>query len=351
MNFSLSLELETLKIQTRNFINSVAIPHGNNIPDNIEKFDELRRELQQKAREADIYLPQLGASYGGLGLNWRSCAIIFEEAGRSLLGPIALNCASHDESNMYFLHEIGTRQQKEQYLQPLANGDIHSAYAKTTIAPGASSDMSMPQTYAKKRDNMWVINGQEWFATAVGGASLFIIVAKTNNDENAPVWSEATIFLVDGDNPGIQIMDKIEAMNCLFPMGHYRVHLDDCQVTEDAVLGEAHKGLEHLTKLQNPTKLTRCMRWLGASQRTLEYAWWCISNSELCTEKLSEYQLNCFIADSEVKIHAARLMIWYAAWLLDNGELNHHVTRMADASTSQLMNEVMVKFERLSKGI
>lgn len=131
MEFTLAPELTALQERTRRFVNEVVIPYESRIPQDVAVWKDLRAELQAHARAAGIFLPQLGREWGGLGLNWRECAVIFEEAGRSLLGPQALNCAAPDEGNMHLLERIATPAQKEKYLRPLAAGEIRSCFSMT----------------------------------------------------------------------------------------------------------------------------------------------------------------------------------------------------------------------------
>ena len=102
--------------------------------------DDVRQELQAAAKKAGVFAPHVGAGYGGHGLDMRGRAAVFEEAGYSLLGPLALNIAAPDEGNMHMLEIIATREQQERYLRPLAAGDLRSCFAMTEPAPGAGSD-------------------------------------------------------------------------------------------------------------------------------------------------------------------------------------------------------------------
>ena len=96
--------------------------------------DSLRRELMEKAREAGLLAPQAGEEWGGLGLDMRSMAVVFEAAGYSLLGPHALNCAAPDEGNMHRLEVVASDAQKVEWLRPLAAGDIRSCFSMTELA-------------------------------------------------------------------------------------------------------------------------------------------------------------------------------------------------------------------------
>ena len=96
--------------------------------------------LQAAAREAGVWAPQVPAAYGGGGFSFTDSAVLLEEAGYSLLGPLALNCSAPDEGNIAMLHEIATAEQRERYLRPLAEGTVRSCFAMTEPAPGAGSD-------------------------------------------------------------------------------------------------------------------------------------------------------------------------------------------------------------------
>src|SRR4051812_39489384 len=126
MDFALAPEAVALRDRTRRFVDEVAIPAEGRIPHEADAWAALRAELQAAARRAGLWLPQLGPEWGGLGLDWRTCAVVFEEAGRSLLGPQALNCAAPDEGNMHLLARIATPAQQERYLRPLAAGETRS---------------------------------------------------------------------------------------------------------------------------------------------------------------------------------------------------------------------------------
>ena len=95
-------------------------PHG--------PTEDLRRELNGLARQAGLLSLHLEPEFGGMGLNYRQCAVVFEAAGYSMLGPIALNCAAPDEGNMHLLSEVATRAQKQEFLRPLAAGVHRSCF-------------------------------------------------------------------------------------------------------------------------------------------------------------------------------------------------------------------------------
>ena len=163
--------------------------------------EELRTGLQQAAREAGVFAPHVSREYGGQGLDMRGRALVFEEAGWSLFGPLALNIAAPDEGNMHLLEAVATPEQKERYLRPLAQGDARSCFAMTEPAPGAGSDPAALSTSATPTSGGWLVNGRKWFITGADGAAFTICMARTSGSPGDR--GGATMFLIDADTPGM----------------------------------------------------------------------------------------------------------------------------------------------------
>lgn len=179
IDFTPDPEVTEIRDRIAAFIRAVVIPaeerdisaHGLN--------DSLRAELQSQATQAGLLVAHMAPEYGGLGLDHRGQAVVFEEAGYSILGPQALNCAAPDEGNMHLLSRVATTDQCERYLRPLATGQIRSCFAMTEPAPGAGSDPAMLLTRAHKVDGGWSIQGRKWFITGADGAAFAICMART----------------------------------------------------------------------------------------------------------------------------------------------------------------------------
>lgn len=353
MEFNHSPELLELKERTKNFVNEVIIPAEPRVPKDVSEWVELRGELQSAARAAGLFAPQIPKELGGLGLNWRDCAVIFEEAGRSLLGPQALNCAAPDEGNMHMLEKIASPAQKEQYLRPLAAGEIRSCFAMTE-PDGAGADPNNLKTRAELRDGKWVINGRKWFISGAIGASFAICMARTPHPQPPSTGSGqalsqgergtsgSTMFLVDANNPGFRIVRQVPTLDVGWPGGHAEVEFVDCVVEASAVLGAVGEGFEYAQVRLGPARLTHCMRWLGAARRALEYAVMYAQERVSFGQPLSEHQAVQFmVADSEIEMHAARLMIQHAAFVLDRGEKARHETSMAKVFVAETVNRVI----------
>ena len=353
MEFSFSPELLDLKERTRKFIDDIVIPAEKRMPAHADEGFELRDELQFAAKQAGVFAPHIPRAYGGLGLNWRDCSVIFEEAGRSLLGPQALNCAAPDEGNMHMLEKIASPAQKEKYLRPLAQGDIRSSFSMTEPF-GAGADPNLLKTYAEYRDGKWIINGRKWFITGAFGAKFTICMARVATEADRKTAdgrkaSGAAMFLVDADNPGFRVVRKLDTLDFSWPGGHAEVAFVNCEVGEDAVLGQVGEGFEYAQVRLGPARLTHCMRWLGAARRAMEYAVKYASTRESFGKTLSEHQAVQFmVADSEIEMHAARLMIWHAAYLLDQGDKARHETSMAKVFVAETVNRVIDRAVQIS---
>lgn len=355
MDFELSPHLIDLQKRTRRFVDDVVIPAEPRLPQDVADWQELRGELQAAARAAGLFAPQVPREYGGLGLNWRDCAVLFEEAGRSLLGPQALNCAAPDEGNMHMLEKIATPAQKERYLRPLAQGEVRSCFSMTEPG-GAGADPDLLKTRAERREGKWVINGRKWFISGAIGAAFTICMARTEDapgtDERGRKRSGAGMFLVDASNPGFRVIRKLPTLDVGWPGGHAEVEFVDCQVDDDAVLGEVGMGFEYAQVRLGPARLTHCMRWLGAARRALEFAIRYTSARDAFGKKLADHQaVQWMVADSEIEMHAARLMIWHAAEMLDRGEKARHETSMAKVFVAETVNRVVDRAVQMCGGL
>jgi acyl-CoA dehydrogenase len=354
-DFSLTPELAALRERTLAFVRDVVIPAEKDFPtydvqspEEIKAMADRLEVLRVQAREAGLFAPHVVKEWGGMGLNMREMAIVFEEAGHSLLGPLALNCSAPDEGNMHLLEVVASEEQKERYLRPLVAGEIRSCFAMTEPAPGAGSDPALLKTSAKRERGGWVINGTKWYTSGADGAAFAICMALTDHDsasgesQQAVKRSQATMFLVDTTNPGFRIVRHVPSMDVNFFGGHCEVVFEDCFVTDDAVLGEVGKGFQYAQVRLAPARLTHCMRWLGVAQRSMEIAIHYANGRESFGQRLGQHQMvGSMLADSAMEIHAARLMIWHAAWLLDNGEQARQETSMTKVYVAETVNRVV----------
>jgi len=314
MDFSLSPELQDLQQRTRRFIAEQVIPRENDPRQTPHgPAEELRRELQALAREAGLLTPHASRELGGLELSHVAKAIVFEEAGYSPLGPVALNIHAPDEGNIHLMEQVASPAQKERWLRPLVEGRIRSCFAMTEPAPGAGADPSMLLTSALRDGDDYLISGTKWFITGAEGASFAIIMAKMED-------GTATMFLADMDRPGIRLERLMDSLDACFTGGHGVLHFDQLRVPAADVLGEIGKGFRYAQVRLAPARLTHCMRWLGQARRAHDVALAYARKRQAFGKRLGEHEgVGFMLADNEMDLHTARLSTWHAAWMLDQG--------------------------------
>ena len=339
MNFLLPAEWQQLRLKVRKFLDTEVIPletkeSAAGLP------PELFAHMRAKAKSAGLWTPHLPPELGGLGLSLLAMCLVFEEAGRSPLGPLALNCAAPDEGNMHLLHRAATPEQQRKYLHPLAAGAIRSCFAMTEPAPGAGSDPTMLQTRAEKHGEQWVINGRKWFTTGANGAAFAIVAAVT--DPGVPAKHGTTLFLVEAGTPGFHLVRDVPTMTTDWPGGHGEILFENCAVPESHVLGGVGQGFKLMQVRLGPARLTHCMRWLGAAQRSQEIALQYARERQAFGKHLVEHQaVEWMLADSAMDLHASRLMTLEAAWKLENGSQARQEVSMCKVFVAEAVGRVI----------
>ena len=338
MDFNLDAQLVELRDRVAAFVRDEVIPVERHAGEAIA--DDVVNALREKARAAGIYGPQLPPEYGGMGLGTVAMCVLFEQAGRSFLGPLAMHCSAPDEGNMHLLSLFATEEQKAQYLAPLVSGNIRSCFAMTEPAPGAGSDPTMMQTRAVKVDGGWQIDGLKWFTSGAEGASVSITMAVT--DPDAPSHRRVSAFLVPTDTPGYRLVRAVPTMGGHGLGGHCEVEYRNVRVPDSAVLGEVGDGFRMAQVRLGPARLTHCMRWLGVAQRSLEIAIARAKERDAFGKKLAEHQsIQWMIADSEIDLHASRLMVMQAAWKHENGSEIRHESSICKVFVAEAVNRVI----------
>jgi acyl-CoA dehydrogenase len=315
MDFSIPPDLAALQERTRALVRDRIIPmeadprqgpHG--------PAESLRHDLQAITRAHGLLAPHVSPEHGGLGLSHVGKAILFEEAGYSLLGPLAFNISAPDEGNMHLMEVVATPAQKERWLRPLAAGTIRSCFCMTEPPPGAGSDPAALSTTAVRDGEDYVIHGKKWFTTGAVGAGFAIIMAKGED-------GRATMFLADMDQPGIHVERTMDSLDSAFAGGHAVVAFDGLRVPGSDVLGEIGQGFRYAQVRLAPARLTHCMRFLGLARRAQAIALGYAAGREAFGRKLAEHEgVGFMLADNDMDIRTSRLTIWHTAWLLDQGE-------------------------------
>jgi alkylation response protein AidB-like acyl-CoA dehydrogenase len=341
---------QALVTATRDFVRDTVLPIEDALHGIAPADDSWRSSLQQAARDAGVFAPHVPSEYGGHGLNLVERAPVFEEAGFSLFGPLAVNGAAPDEGNQHLLASVASARQKSDYLAPLASGQARSAFAMTEPAPGAGSDPRALRTTATRVAGGWRVDGLKRYITGADGAHFTIVMARTSGNPGDP--SGATMLIVDADNPGMIVQRHVPTIDKSMVGGHCEVRFDNCVVPDSAVLGAVDEGFRHAAVRLGPARVTHCMRWLGAARRAHELAIAHAVDRRAFGQSLSELGMTQqMIADSEIDFAAARGLILRACWELDQGRRAADETSIAKTFVSEAVGRIVDRAVQIHGGL
>ncbi len=293
-------------------------------------------ELQGKAREQglwNLFLPvehagEYAAAYGtdgGVGLSNVDYAPLAELMGRSAIAPLVFNCNAPDTGNMEVLLRYGTQAQRDEWLDPLLDGRIRSAFTMTE--PGvASSDATTMEATAVVDGDEVVIDGRKWWSTGVGhpDCKIFVFMGlshRPGQDPDADRHHRHTMVLVPRDTPGVRIERMLTTMGYADePLGHGEVSFTDVRVPVTNILSGPGEAFAIAQGRLGPGRIHHCMRLVGAAEAALEAAIRRGSERTAFGRPLTHLGGNRErIADARIAIDQARLLVLHAAWKLDTG--------------------------------
>ena len=313
------------------FVRDIVIPYeADGRTDAHGPTEALVKEMRDRARAHGLLTPHILAD--GSHLSHRDTALVLRAAGLSPLGPVAVNVAAPDEGNMLLLGRVAGPEQKQRFLDPLISGQARSAFLMTEPASegGAGSDPSMMLTTARPDGNHWLVNGRKAFITGMVGASVGIVMAKS--DEGA------TMFLVDLPMEGIRVERVLDTIDSSMPGGHAVVVLDNVRIPADQMLGQSGEGFKYAQVRLAPARLTHCMRWHGAATRAQEIATHYAVHRRAFGKPLIDHEGVGFkLADNLLDLKQSELMIDWCADVLDSGAPGTVESSMAKVSVSEAL--------------
>ncbi|MGH9246548.1 MAG: acyl-CoA dehydrogenase family protein [Acidimicrobiales bacterium] len=320
IDFTLTPELEALRLRVRHFVEYVVKPGEAKIgdPDEIDRGEYLTIlfGMRGEARDAGLWLPHMPAEWGGMGLGHVELAMVQAEAAKAHYGPWVLNCQAPDEGNMHTLLHWGTDVQKETYLRPLCEGTVMSCFAMTDPEV-AGSDPTLIQTRAEQDGDEWVVNGHKWFISNARRASFAILVARTEDDPELPQAAN-TAFIVDIPSDGWTRVREIETMHG--STGHSEILIENLRVPAANMLGGRGDGHRLGQYRLGPARLAHCMRWIAQAETALDMMVDRALNRYAHGSVLAEKQgIQWMIADSAMELYQAKLMVLHAAYRIDRG--------------------------------
>lgn len=292
-------------------------PHDNYKPlrDLSEDQKRVIAPMKQAVRDKGLWACHLGPELGGQGYGQLKLAMLNEVLGKSIWGPRIFGTQAPDTGNAEIIAHYGTEEQKARYLQPLLEGDIVSCYSMTEPQGGADPDVF--ETTAVLDGDEWVINGAKFFSSNARWASFYIIMAIT--DPDAPLTGRMSMFLVDADTPGIEIVRNLAHLGEPEDDGSEALmQYTDVRVPQSALLGGRGDAFGVAQTRLGGGRVHHAMRTVGNAQRCLDMMAERALSRRTKGERLADKQaVQTMLADSYIEIQQFRLFVMYVAWQID----------------------------------
>jgi acyl-CoA dehydrogenase len=272
-------------------------------------------DLKKLAKERGLWNLFLPAESGLTNLEYAPLA---ELTGWSMeLAPEATNCAAPDTGNMETLHLFATPEQSKQWLEPLLNGEIRSAFAMTEPAV-ASSDARNIQTTMLRDGDEYVINGRKWWISGAADprCKILIVMGRTNPD--AAAHQQQSMILVPVDTPGVSIDRSLPVFGWQDQHGHCEVTFDNVRVPVTNILAEEGAGFAIAQARLGPGRIHHCMRAIGVAERAMALMVDRVNTRIAFGKPLAEQGVvQQQVALSRNEIDSTRLLLHKAAWMID----------------------------------
>ncbi|MBB6628765.1 acyl-CoA dehydrogenase family protein [Nocardioides sp. KIGAM211] len=334
MDFMFDARTQELQAQLLDFMDSHVYPAEGVFEEQLDALPDrwawstapVMKELRAEARSRGLwnfFLPTTGegnhSELGG-GLTNLQYAPLAEITGRSLhLGPAALNCAAPDTGNMEVLAMFGTPEQQEQWLHPLLDGTIRSAFAMTEPDVASSDATNIAMSIVRDGDE-YVINGRKWWITGAMNpeCQIFIVMGKT--DPDASRHRQQSQVLVPRDTPGLTVVRPMTVMGYDDHEhgGHAELRFEDVRVPVTNLIGEEGNGFGIAQARLGPGRIHHCMRSIGVAERAIELMCQRADSRVAFGRAISEQGVvRGWIAESRVRLEQLRLLVLKTAWLMD----------------------------------
>jgi acyl-CoA dehydrogenase len=323
MRFEFSEKAKAYQQQLKVFMDKYIYPNEATFARQIGEGDRwqpvpILEELKEKARSEGLWNLFLPESEYGAGLTNLEYTPLCEIMGRSPMAPEVFNCSAPDTGNMEVLVRYGTEEQKEQWLKPLLEGKIRSAFCMTEPEV-ASSDATNIQASIVRHGDEYVINGNKWWASGAADprCKIFIFMGKT--DPEAPKHKQQSMILVPSDAPGVKMMRSLDVFGYDHaPHGHGHITFKDVPVPASNILLGEGRGFEIAQGRLGPGRIHHCMRIIGVAERALETLCKRAKSRVAFGKALAEMgSVRQDMAKSRIEIDQARLLTMYAAHMMD----------------------------------
>ena len=325
MDFAYSEKVNQLRKRLSDFMERYIYPNEQTYRDQIatsgnpHHHTEIVDDLKAKAKEEGLWNLFLPDDEYGAGLTNQEYAPLAEIMGRVSWSSEVFNCAAPDTGNIEILAEFGTPEQKRQWLFPLLNGEIRSAFAMTE-PDVASSDATNIQFSIQREGDEYVLNGRKWWISGAARerCKIFIVMGKTDPN-NPDKYRQQSMVLVPRDTPGFTVKRNLTVMGYVDNEGHCELTFENVRVPVSNVLGEEGSGFAIAQARLGPGRIHHCMRAIGGAQYALELMCQRATARVAFGKPLAEQGvIQDWIAQSHLEIEQARLLTLKAAWMIDN---------------------------------
>ena len=323
MNFEYSNKVKDLQDKLTNFMNEHVYKNEAVYKEEVEKggrwcVPKIMEDMKSKAKTQGLWNLFLPDSDLGAGLTNTEYAPLCEIMGRSPIGAEVFNCSAPDTGNMEVLVRYGTKEQQNQWLTPLLNGEIRSAFAMTE-PDVASSDASNIQASIDRKGDEYVINARKWWTSGAMDPRCKIMIFMGKTDPNADKYKQQSMILVPIDTPGVKVLRHLPVFGYDHaPHGHAEVDFKDVKVPVSNILLGEGRGFEIAQGRLGPGRIHHCMRLIGQAERALELMVKRAKSRVAFGKPISEQGVVMHaIAESRAEIEQARLLVLKTAHMMD----------------------------------
>ncbi|MDX1621356.1 MAG: acyl-CoA dehydrogenase family protein [Nitriliruptorales bacterium] len=325
MDFGYTDRMEEYREKLLAFMDEHVYPNEETYHQQIEESGErhfhppIMEELKAEARERGLWNLFLPNEKWGAGLSNLEYAPLAEITGRSpLIAPEALNCSAPDTGNMEILAEFGSEQQQQEWLVPLLEGQIRSAFFMTE-PDVASSDATNIQTRIERDGDEYVINGRKWWSSGAASPRCKIGILMGKTDPDADTYHQQSFILVPLDTPGVEMVRELPVYGHYDGAGgHPEMSFTDVRVPKENLIGDEGSGFALAQARLGPGRIHHCMRLIGMAERAFDL----MVERSLVREPFGkplarQGVIQEWIAEARVRIEQARLLTLKTAWLMD----------------------------------